>query len=251
MTYARPTEPAHVVDVLVEGFRLFGAGIRSLYVPAFLLALIVGVIDPIEISSEDAVQGLDFGKGDWLRFGASAIAGFYMYAAITAIVHYIASGAPEGVRSPFFIATRRFPVILAVNLLFVFAVMFGTVLLIVPGIFLLVALYFSPMLPIIEGKGPIDSIRGSFSLIRGHWWRTFAVVAITVAFAYMTGVANEKIALFLADPFDSELVANTISRLTYAAIAAIAYSLGVCVTYCLYQDLRLRQTGPRDLQTTD
>ena len=199
------------------------------------------MINPIEIPSEDPVESLDFGPDFWPRFVASLIAGFYMYAVITAIVHYIASGAPEGVRSPLFIATHRFPVILAVNLLFVLAVMSGAVLLIVPGIFLFVALYFSPMLPIIEGKGPIDSLGGSFSLVMGYWWRTLAVAAITVAFVSISGVACEKAALFLAEPFASELAANAISRLTYAAMEAIVYSLSVCVTYCLYQDLRLRQ----------
>ena len=251
MTYARPTEPLHVVDVLFEGFRLFRAGIRSLYVPALLLALIVGVINPNEIPSQDPVESLDLGQDFWLRFIASLVAGFYMYAVITAIVHYIASGAPQGVPSPLFIATSRFPVILAVNLLLVLAVMFGTLLLIVPGIFLFVALYFSPMLPITEGKGPIDSIGGTYSLVRGHWWRTFAIAAITVAFGFIAGEASEKAALFLSDRFASDLAAITISKLTYAAFEAIIYSLSVCVTYSLYQDLRLRQTPHHDVRPTD
>ena len=45
MTYARPTEPLHVIDILVEGFRLFRAGIGSSYVPALLLVLIVESIN--------------------------------------------------------------------------------------------------------------------------------------------------------------------------------------------------------------
>lgn len=251
MMYARPTEPLHVVDVLVEGFRLFQAGIRSLYVPAFLFVLIVGAINPIEIPSQAPVESLDFDQDSWLRFIASLVAGFYMYAVITAIVHYIASGAPQGVPSPLFIATSRFPVILAVNLLLVLAVMFGSLLLIVPGIFLFVALYFSPMLPITEGKGPIESMRGSFSLIKEHWWRTFAIAAITIAFVFIAGEASEQAALFLSDRFDSDLAANTISKLTYAALEAIIYSLSVCVTYSLYQDLRLRQTPHHDVRPTD
>ena len=241
MTYPRPTEPLHVVDVLVEGFRLFRAGIRSLYVPALLLALIVGAIHPVEILSRDSAENLDLGLNNWLHFSAFLVAGSYMYAVITAIVHYIASGAPEGVRSPLSIATRRFPVILAVNLLFLLGFSLGMMMLIVPGIFLFVALYFSPMLPIIEGKGPIDSIGGSYSLVIEHWWRTFAVAAITIAFGFITDQASGTVALFLADRFDSDLAANTVSTLTYAAFEAIIYSLSVCITYAMYQDLRLRQ----------
>lgn len=251
MTYDRPTEPLHVIDVLVEGFRLFRAGIGSLYVPALLLVLIVGLINPVVLPSRDPVESLDFDQDFWLRLVASLVAGFYMYAVITAIVHYVASGAPKGVPSPLFIATRRFPGILAVNLMFMLAVMSGAVLLIVPGIFLFVALYFSPMLPITEGKGPIDSLNGSFSLVRGHWWRTFAVALITTSLAFVPGMAIEKAALFLADRFDGDLAANTVSRLTYAALEAVVYCLSVCITYSLYQDLRLRQTPRRDVRPTD
>ena len=243
MMYAPPTAPLHVVDVLIEGFRLFRAGIRSLYVPAFLLVLLVEAIDPIEISSQSPAERPDLGMDGWFRFIASLVAGFYMYAVITAIVHYIASGAPQGVPSPLFIATRRFPTIFAVNLLFMLAVFGGTLLLIVPGIFLFIALYFSPLLPITENKGPIDSIRGSYLLITEYWWRTFAVAVITIALGYMMSVTSEQAALFLADRFDSDLAANTVSSLTYAAFQAIIYSLSVCVTYALYQDLRLRQNG--------
>ena len=243
MTYARPTEPLHVVDVLVEGFRLFRASIRSLYLPALLLVLIVGAINPVEVPSRDPVASLDFDQNDWLRFIASMVAGFYMYAVMTAVVHYVASGAPQGVPSPLSIATRRFPVILAVNLLYVLGVILGTMLLIVPGIFLFVTLYLCPLLPITEGKGPTESIRGSIDLIQGHWWRTFTVAVITITFGFTTGTVSGEFALSLADRFDSELAAATVSRLTYAAFEAIIYSLSVCITYALYQDLRMRHNG--------
>ena len=251
MTYARPTEPSHVVDVLVEGFRLFRASIRSLYLPALLLVLIVGAINPVEIPSRDSAESLVFGDGFLLRFIAFMVAGFYMYAAITAIVHYTASGAPEGVPSPLSIATRRFPVILAVNLLYVLGVTLGTMLLIVPGIFLFVTLYFSPLLPITEGKGLTESIRGSIALVQGHWWRTFTVAVITITFGFAAGAGGEEAALYLADWLDSDLAADAVSRLTYAAFEAIIYSLSVCITYALYQDLRMRQTPHHDVRPAD
>ena len=243
MAYVRPTDPLHVVDVLVEGLRLLWTGARSLYVPAFLFALIVGVVDPIEVPSREPAESLDFDQVDWLRLVASLVVGFYMYAVITAVVHYVASGAPEGVPSPLFIATRRFPTILAVNLMYMLAVFVGTLLLIVPGIFLFVALYFSPLLPITEGRSSTDSIRGSLPLVRGHWGRTFAVAVITIGFGFLAGAASDKATLFLADQFEGDLLSITISTLTTAAFDAVIYSLSVCVTYALYQDLRLRANG--------
>ena len=104
-----------------------------------------------------------------------------MYGVIIAIVHYIASGAPRSVSSPLAIATRRFPTILAVSLLYGLAVSIGPVLLMLlvfflgplavfagvlpllfPVIFLAVALFAGPILAVAEGHGPIDSLRESY-----------------------------------------------------------------------------------------
>ncbi len=240
MTYERPTQPLSIDGVLVDGFNLFRASIRSLYVPAFLLALIVGMIGPIPFSDDGG--DLDVGAYYWLRFVASLVAGFYMWGVIAAIVHYIASSSPRGARSPLSIATHRFPTILAVNLLNMLAVSIGALLLIIPGIFLLIALCFSPILPITEGKGPIESLGGSFNLVKGYWWRAFAIVAITLAIGYLMGMASEEIALFQANRFEGDLAKNAVSALTYSALEAIILPLCFCLTYAMYQDLRLRQT---------
>ena len=240
MTYERPTQPLSIDGVLVDGFNLFRASIRSLYVPAFLLALLVGMIGPIPVSDDGG--DLDVGAYFRLRFFASLVASFYMWGVIAAIVHYIASSSPRGVRSPLSIATHRFPTILAVHLLNMLAFSIGLLLLIIPGIFLFVALCFSPILPITEGKGPIESLRGSFDLVKGYWWRAFAIVAMMLAIGFLMGRASGEIALFLADWFEGDLVKNAVSTLTYTALEAIILPLCFCPTYAMYQDLRLRQT---------
>ena len=56
-------------------------------------------------------------------------------------------------------------------------------------------------------------------------------------------IAVDKVTLALSDPFDSNLVANTVSGLTWAAFQAIVMPFGVCLIYAAYQDLRLRHNG--------
>ena len=198
--------------------------------------------------------------GYWLLQVASFVATFYLYGFIIASVHFVASSDPSGIRSSLGIAMRRLPTILAVYLLFGFAVLVGSMPLMVLNAFLglrdivatilplavvvvlvATAMFASLILTITEGYGPIEAIRGSYSLVRRHWCKTFVVLSIMIALVTVMNIASNKVALALSDPFDSNLVANIASRLTYAAFQAILMPLSICLMYGAYQDLRLRQ----------
>ena len=248
MTYQRPTAPSGIDGIVADGFSLFRASIRSLYLPVFVFSLISLAIFPHQ---QIAKPDFDFGPEFWLRTLASLVTYAYMYGVITAIAHYIASGSPSGVRSPLSIATSRLPVLLAVNFLAGDAICLGTLLLIIPGVFLVVALYFSTLLPITEGKGPIDSLKGSFDLVDGFWWRTFAIIMIIVAITVPISFVSEFIGPHLAERLEGERMATVVPSLTYAAFAAIIHPLILCLTYGMYQDLRLIKTPLHDARTTD
>ena len=274
MTYQRPTQSSSISAVLADGLSLYRAGVRSLYVPAFCLLLVIGLIQwgqiPYPHIEENAIPGV----GHWLRFLATFVVTVFMSGVVIAIIHYIASGAPSDVRSPIAIATRRFPVVLAVSVLCALAISIGPLVLgllvgllavlgllailgtfafsaillvvLVPVMFLAVALFASFIMAIAEGHGPLDSLRESYTLVRGRWWRTFALLAIITAAATLISLgANESIR-FLADRFDGELVANAVSALGYAATYGIVWPMSSCLMYGVYQDLRLRpnDVGP-------
>ena len=264
MAYVRPTQPSSIARVLADGFSLYRASIRSLYVPVFWIALVVGLIHWGQIPYQSIGEGVSLGVGHWLRQLASLVASIYMYGVIIAIVHYIASGAPRDVRSPIAIATRRFPALLAVFLLCGLAIFIGPVLLtllllllglllgthvvfaglllvLVPMIFLAVALFASSIVAVAEGHGPIDSMRESYAMVRGHWWPTFAVIAIATAISTAISFATNGIALSLTDLFDSIAVSNAVSTLIYAALWSVIAPLSGCLMYGAYRDLRLRR----------
>ena len=250
MSYVRPTKPADIADVVGDGLDLFQASIRSIYLPALLLALIAVAIDPFQAPFRAELEPtyLEAIKKHWFRALVPFLIYFYLYAIIVAHAHYIASGAPRGVRSPLAIATLRFPTVLAVDLLSIVAVAVGAMLLIVPGIFLLVALYFSPMLPITEARGPIQSLREGLLLVGRFWWRVFAIIVIGLVTALVISVPQGFLARLCADWFESALVATTVSTLIHAAFEAIIHPLLLCFTYAMYQDIRLRReaTGAVD-----
>jgi uncharacterized membrane protein len=55
------------------------------------------------------------------------------------------------------------------SLLMGLTILGGLILLVIPGIFLMVRLSFVRF-PVIEGAGPIEAIKRSWALTRGHWW---------------------------------------------------------------------------------
>ena len=73
MMYERPTQPSSIGGVLADGFRLYRASIRSLYVPVFWLGLVVGLINWGEIPYRGVQPDVSLGMGSWLRSFASLV----------------------------------------------------------------------------------------------------------------------------------------------------------------------------------
>ena len=238
MTYVRPTQPSSVSEVLADGFSLFKASIASVYAPVFVLALIMGLMG-LE-AGPDVVAHIDFGVVDWLSVLVSFAASIYMYGVVTARAHDIASGDAGEIRASLDIAARRLIAMAAVYVMYGIAIVGGTLLLIVPGIFLTVALFASVLLPITEERGPVDSLRESFALVRGYWWRTLAVLVIVTAILVVPSVVMSTI-MASALSFETNWVGKAGSTLTYAVFTPFIVPLATCLIYATYQDLRLRR----------
>ena len=241
MTYERPTRPSSIGEILADGFSLFRASIASVYAPVFVLALIIGMLNVSLQPRPDVVADVDFGIVDWLSLLVLFAASIYMYGVVIARAHDIASGDPGDIRASLDIAARRLLVMAAVYLMYGIAIAVGTLLLIVPGIFLGVALFASLLLPIAEERGPIDSLRESFASVRGNWWRTMGVLAITTAILAVPSLVMSMIIVSLVVWFEANWVGNAAWTLTYALFAAFVVPLGTCLIYATYQDLRLRR----------
>ena len=241
MMYARPTQPSSIGEILADGFSLFQASIRSVYAPTFVLALIIGMMNVSLQPRPDVVADVDFGMVDWLSLLVFFTASIYMYGVVISRAHDIASGDPGEIRASLDIAARRLLVMGAVYLMYGIAIAVGTLLLIVPGIFLFVALFASLFLPIAEEKGPIDSLRESFALVRGYWWRTLAVLVMITAIMAVPSLGMSMIIVSLVTWFGTNWAGNAAWTLTYAVFAAFIVPLGTCLIYATYQDLRLRR----------
>ncbi|MDN4611026.1 DUF7847 domain-containing protein [Arthrobacter burdickii] len=117
-------------------------------------------------------------------------------------------------------------------------------------------LVVAPAALMLEGTGPWTSIKRSWQLTRGNWWRTFGIVLLTsvivsiiasvismpLTFAVSLLVGFSSAASSAPDAMSSlPLVAAT--QAITALFTAIGYAFQAGVTSLLYVDLRMRREG--------
>lgn len=73
------------------------------------------------------------------------------------------------------VAARRYGVLLVATILFGLIVVAGTIALIVPGLFLGFKFFYYDYAVLTEDAGSIGSLGRSWQVVRGNWWRTFAL----------------------------------------------------------------------------
>lgn len=73
---------------------------------------------------------------------------------------------------------KNFFTLLLVYVLILTAVFFGMMAFIIPGIFIGIRLFVSPVAAIIEDLNPIEALQRSWKLVEGHWWFTLAVYLV-------------------------------------------------------------------------
>ena len=118
----------------------------------------------------------------------------------------------------------RFGVLIAVALLSGFAVFIGLLLFIIPGIWIGVSLVPVIAVVMFEDRGIIDSMRRSFSLVRGSWWQVLGVVAVLA-------VINIVLGLFTVVP-------GPIGFLIQIIVTAITLTIQSFAVYVTYDELR-------------
>lgn len=137
-------------------------------------------------------------------------------------------------------------------------------LVIVPLVLLAVAaltwvsikLVVAPAALMLEGTGPWTSMRRSWALTRGNWWRTFGIVLLTsiivsiiasvislpLSFAVSLFFGFSSSASSTPDALDSIPILLATQAIT-ALFTAIGYAFQAGVTALLYVDLRIRREG--------
>jgi hypothetical protein len=229
-------------ELVEDTWRLFTSNL-GLFLP-----IAVAIIVPVDL----LVLGVGYGQL-WERYDASPPAGeqatalvlrFAVFqplvtAAMIAAVMAMGDGARPTPGWSIARGMERWAAVIAVILLTAVLVLVGLICLIVPGIYLGVALYFSAQAVVAEDRSPVDALARSRELVRGQWWRVFG---IGIVFSVMIGVTTALLSAGMsavADATDIQafsLVGAMIGDVLSIAFTALAATL-------VFSDLRVRQEG--------
>ncbi len=219
-----------------------------------VLAGIVAVF-VVPLSIVGAMLNEQGGGGQAAAFLLSVLIGPLMGGAISRAAGELYLGRKPEVGSAISFTMSRIAPLLIVTVLTTLAVILGLVALIIPGFILMVRLYFSSIIVVLENRDGTDAMRRSFDLTKGHSWRLVgAALVIAIITAVVSGILQIPI-LFLT----SNLVAVTAIS---ALIQVLVTPFSAVAAVLLYFDLRVRKEafdlellaahlqGPRDAGTT-
>jgi hypothetical protein len=252
--YTPQLRPLSIGEVLDAGFRLVRQRLGTLVMCVLVPVVPLTILGTILIASTDdtafdpnapvddsgtALAGtlISF----VLQSAALALAVAACFKAVSAAYLGEDAGAGESLR---YSLGRIVPLIIA-YIVVTLVVVVGLVLLIIPGVFLAVKMSMTFAAVVFERKGPFGSIGRSFSLTKGHWWRTFGTLVIVFLLLFVINLAaTVAFGAGLAAVDDAnEVVVAVISTLINIAIIALTYPLWAAVVTVMYYDFRVRNEG--------
>ncbi len=138
---------------------------------------------------------------------------------------------------------RRLHSIVWISFLSSFLAVLALLACIAPGVWLYFAWAVAVPVLLMEGTKGRRALGRSFRLVRGFWWRTFAILVLG---AILAGIVQSTVtAAFLAVTFstDSEAVSVLANFLASVFAGILTTPFVAAVTIVLYIDLRVRKEG--------
>jgi ABC-type multidrug transport system fused ATPase/permease subunit len=156
---------------------------------------------------------------------ASIVGTFWFQGALVEAVQDVRDGKQDlSIGEMFQRVQPRLPALIVAGLLAGLGIVFGLILLIVPGLFLLTI--WSLIVPtiVLEGKSAGESFGRSRELVRGNGWQVFGVIVITFAVGIVASIVVSILTVWLPDDV-KELVRNVISNTVVVPFIACAWTL--------------------------
>jgi hypothetical protein len=241
-----PSAPQTVAQVLDSTFRIFQASVVKC-LPYGILSMIAGQLQNIYFLAIGRPLH-EFGSADpiwWTLYVAGILLGLFIWNAMLLRQGSIASNAPTDARAEFLESFRRMPGTVGLFAVIVVLLVVGFVALIVPALYLMIALSLAWLVLLTERLGPVASAKRSVHLVRGSWWRTLivlTVVAMAALVFYLVAFSVLFAVLQIAGTNDFAMLTAT-SVVVLIALFGIGAPFYGAVLYALYGDLRLRREG--------
>lgn len=247
--YQLPTAPRGIGQVIDSVFQLFRASFTSLLVFA-LIGGLIGVV-PIAymlwtgaLENPAAASGIALMPGYWITILCTVPLTLICYGAAIARGESVARGQKISVSAALGRGVSCLLTMLIASILFGIAVAVGLVLLVIPGLILMISLFMYQPAIVLDGKGVVESLKYSHSLVWGNWWRTTAVFSIALIIIYvlflLIGVAAGM--LFIVVGFDA-VIAFIVQAVTTVLAGFLITPFFVALYLEVYRDLKMRKEG--------
>ena len=238
--------PASAGEVLDAGFLLFRRTLPAC-LPWSLLAVLLGNLPSVYLLATGQSLSLLERKDAawWGLMGGAAVAGLWVWLFLMLRQYRIARGERPGLFGGAGEAMRLVPRATGIILLAALALLLGTLLLLVPGMYLSVAFWPGLTVLVAEGRGVAGSLDRALQLVRRSWWHTATVLGVAGGVVMALYVVGVLVGLLFAqfdggiDRSSATLVVGVVSGLLAAAFQPLFIALGVAQ----YLDLLRREAA--------
>ncbi|HHJ15691.1 MAG TPA: hypothetical protein ENJ80_03240 [Gammaproteobacteria bacterium] len=240
-------QPQSISRVLDNGIRLCLSSFKSVVGIAFVSAVISNLPN---LFTPTPQAGQAFAPGELQPFLGvmlvTMLMSFVFYNAIILRIDASASDRDISLGTSLLTGLKKLLPVLAGVILYMLAVMLGSILLLIPGIILMISLFFYSMLIVVDNRGIIDSLKTSHHLVWGNWWRTMTVfmvpaalmMVIYIALGFVTGVATS-----MAGSVEQSAGMPVTVTLLSIAVGTIGGPLFYAIMLAQLHDLKLRKQG--------
>jgi hypothetical protein len=254
----RPRSVGEVLDVAVRLYRARFGPLMLVAIAAMLPVSLLSFFVLLSAQPDDFMVGItgevapvyDDETDVWTQVAASVVtillstlASAAVTAAATRIVADAYVGERETTGEAIRATARRFPAIIGLSIIVTVGVFVGTLLCVVPGLWLQAAWAVAVPVLILEGTGVFAALSRSFNLTKVRFWLAFGVVWLSqlLVAALAVGLsAGLDLAIRTSDGATAEIVAQSVAD----AIAVIITTPFVAAALvALYFDLRTRAEG--------
>jgi len=139
---------------------------------------------------------------------------------------------------------KKFWCLLFGGTLYSIIILIGTVLLIIPGVYLGNAYILFLHSIVIEDKGPWSALKRSKALTKGSWWRCLGIMLLLGTSVGITSSINkfaiDTLSLLTTNLTTSTFIASIISSIVSIIFVVLLTTLIMITTTLLYYDLSIR-----------
>jgi len=232
----RPLSTGEILDVAFSLYRRHFAALATVAVISQAIGLVMQVY-------VEAAGGMLASPLLWFASAiVSTVGAAVGMGASTKIVADSYLGKPATAGQAFAWALPHAGQIIVMTVLGTLAVAIGFVFLVVPGIIIGCGIAVGASALVVEGLGATDAMNRSWNLTKGHRWKVFGVLLVSVVVVYMMTIAAGVVAgLFGIFAASDSMAGLVLLGVVTAVLSVFIYPFIYCSVTVLYYDLRVRK----------